>query len=126
VFLAEDDLSILVGAFGMRVEEFVAAYCRWVPSQDGYSEKLSLKEIPRGGGNFDCIFWKDGCSVYESRPLQCKTFPFWDFVLEDEESWNRTATQCPGMGKGDLHPFSEIQTYLKEWQTYPIIRRTKS
>ncbi|MDR1466550.1 MAG: YkgJ family cysteine cluster protein [Treponema sp.] len=123
VFLSETDLSVLVVVFNMSVEEFTATHCRWVPSEDGYGEKLSLKEIPRGGGNFDCIFWKDGCSVYKSRPLQCRTFPFWDFVLEDEEAWNRTAAQCPGMGKGELHSFSEIQTYLKERRNHPIIKR---
>jgi Fe-S-cluster containining protein len=125
VFLSEDDISALASTLNMRVEEFTAVYCRWVPSEYGYGEKLSLKEIPRGRDNFDCVFWKDGCSVYESRPLQCKAFPFWDSVVADEESWNRMAVQCPGIGKGELHPFSEIQAYLKEELDHPIIKRIK-
>jgi Fe-S-cluster containining protein len=124
VFLSGNDLSVLASAFNMSAKEFTAVYCRWVPSGNRYSENLSLKEIPLGIDNFDCIFWKGGCSVYESRPLQCKTFPFWDFVLADEGSWNTAATQCPGMGQGKLYPLSAIQAYLKEQYDHPIIKRT--
>jgi Fe-S-cluster containining protein len=126
VFLSEDDLFVLADALIMKADEFVAAYCRWIPSEDGYNEELSLKEIPTGSDNFDCVFWKDGCSVYDSRPIQCRNFPFWDFVLKDEGAWNRTAAGCPGMGKGELHPFSEIQARLNERREHPVIKRIKT
>ncbi|MDR0644266.1 MAG: YkgJ family cysteine cluster protein [Treponema sp.] len=125
VFLSEDDLSVLARTHGISVEEFTTLFCRWVPSENGLDENLSLKEIPLGGGEFDCVFWKEGCSVYESRPVQCRVFPFWDFILKDEKSWNRAAAECPGLGKGELHPFDEIQAYLEELRIHPPIRRIK-
>jgi Fe-S-cluster containining protein len=104
----------------MKYNEFIEVYCRWIPCGDN-TEKLSLKEL----SNYDCIFWKNGgCTVYPSRPLQCKTFPFWESVLSSEAAWNGTSETCPGMGKGALYSKDEIQTRLHEHESEsPIIRK---
>lgn len=59
------------------------------------SGTLSLTEKKSG----DCIFWEDdrGCGVYEVRPLQCRTFPFWPEVVESQATWDQHAAECPGM-----------------------------
>eukprot|EP00613_Pedinella_sp_CCMP2098_P066871 CAMPEP_0171980084 /NCGR_PEP_ID=MMETSP0993-20121228/259757_1 /TAXON_ID=483369 /ORGANISM="non described non described, Strain CCMP2098" /LENGTH=393 /DNA_ID=CAMNT_0012632261 /DNA_START=51 /DNA_END=1232 /DNA_ORIENTATION=- len=31
------------------------------------------------------------CSIYEVRPLQCRTYPFWPSLLEDAEAWSAEA-----------------------------------
>jgi Fe-S-cluster containining protein len=108
----------------MEYLEFIEGYCRWVPNLDGggrRSRKLSLKEK----ANYDCIFWKNGCSVYEARPLQCRTFPFWPSMLESSQSWaaSSAAMSCPGMGKGTLHPMEEIEAILARQQAEPVITR---
>jgi Fe-S-cluster containining protein len=100
----------------MKYTEFVEFYCRWVPGLDGV-EQLSLKER----GNYDCIFWKNGCSVYEARPLQCRTFPFWPSILSSVGSWE--AISCSGMGKGALHSMKEIELALARQKTEPVISR---
>ena len=44
--------------------------------------KYSIKEKQLSKDNYACIFFdldKKQCSVYEARPKQCKTFPFWDY-----------------------------------------------
>jgi Fe-S-cluster containining protein len=121
VFLSEKDVHLLADALKMKYNEFIEVYCRWIPYGDGV-EKLSLKEL----SNYDCIFWKNGgCSVYESRPLQCRTFPFWQSVLNSEAAWNGTKETCPGMGQGTLHSKDEIISRLLARESEPIIERIK-
>jgi Fe-S-cluster containining protein len=109
VFLSERDVATLVRALGMRYNDFVETYCRWI-SLPWTREQLSLKEK----SNYDCIFWKQGCSVYEQRPQQCRSFPFWQSVVISAEAWERAAASCPGMGKGALHTSMEIASWLEK------------
>ena len=63
--------------------------------------------------NYDCILWENGgCSVYSARPIQCKTYPFWSNVLQNENSWNNEIKDCPGINSGDFHSFTEINEKL--------------
>jgi Fe-S-cluster containining protein len=52
------------------------------------------------------------CSVYEGRPDQCRTWPFWPEVM-DAKTWKKeVAAFCPGVGKGRLHSAEEIRKNL--------------
>jgi Fe-S-cluster containining protein len=116
VFLREKDVSFLASLLKMRYTDFITAYCRWVPSGGG-EEQLALKEK----SNYDCIFWKEGCTVYERRPLQCRTYPFWLSMLDSEETWN--SLSCPGMGRGAMHSFREIESVIALQTAEPVICR---
>lgn len=122
VFLSEKDASLLASALKMSLLEFIAAYCRWVYGESGKLQ-LSLKEK----SNFDCVFWnpEEGgiCGVYDARPLQCRTFPFWPSVVDGKDSWEMTARDCPGMGEGILHSRGSIEKYLAMRQAEPIISK---
>ena len=126
VFLSEKDASLLGRSLNMGYREFTEAFCRWVPSSGG-TEMLSLREK----ANYDCILWdtggfKGGCSVYESRPLQCRAFPFWSSVVSSRENWKMTAALCPGMDRGVLHSPNSIEKWLALREREPIIERTKN
>ena len=70
----------------------------------------------------DCIFWRDGgCSVYESRPLQCRSYPFWSHQLTNRETWNRVADSCPGVNMGKLHSQIEIDRWLEDRRIQPAL-----
>ena len=58
-----------------------------------------------------CIFLGQDmkCQVYEARPKQCRTYPFWPELLADETSWEWEGIKCPGIGKGDMIPAAEIR-----------------
>jgi Fe-S-cluster containining protein len=119
VFLSEKDVNLLADALQMTYNNFIEVYCRWIPFGDRM-ERLSLKEL----SNYDCIFWKNGgCTVYQSRPLQCRTFPFWQSVLRSEDAWDATKEECPGMGQGSLHSKEEIEARLLERESEPVIER---
>ena len=121
VFLSEKDVSLLGTALNLQAGEFIRTYCRWVPSGNN-TWQLSLREK----SNLDCVFWKDGCSVYEKRPLQCRAFPFWHSVINSGTSWEATARDCPGIGKGVLHSPESIEYWLALRGKEPIITKGES
>jgi Fe-S-cluster containining protein len=118
VFLSERDAVGLAESLRMAYASFVETYCRWVPGKWG-TEQLALKEK----ANYDCVFWKDGCSVYEARPLQCRSFPFWHSVIISPKAWAEAAKSCPGMGKGALHSIEEIMAHLQQEDAENVVTR---
>ena len=123
VYLSENDLSRLANEFGMDYTAFVDTWCRWIPFMQG-RERLSLKEK----SNFDCIFWNGsegdtGCAVYHVRPLQCRTFPFWDYILCSPQAWKTAGKNCAGMDNGVLHSREEIEGLVRQMEEEPVIER---
>lgn len=69
---------------------------------------------------YDCTFLvrdengQGRCSIYEVRPLQCRTWPFWPDNLRNKTTWRQASVRCPGMkagmvGNGKLYPVEEIR-----------------
>lgn len=104
VYLSKNDLLSLCRHCGMDIRNFIEKYCRWV---DYYYGETVLALLEKK--NYDCIFWENGCSVYEARPVQCSTYPFWAWMLKDRATWNECANECPGMNKGKTWTFEEIE-----------------
>ena len=118
VYLSENDLSRLANDHGMDYTAFVEAWCRWVPL-NRERECLSLKEK----SDFDCIFWDNGCTVYDVRPLQCKAFPFWDSVVCSEDAWNTAGNKCPGINNGEYFEMEKIDGFIRRMADEPVIER---
>jgi len=107
VFLSEEDLHNLSTHFSMDEETFINTYCRKIPIGFGYRISLLEKE------NYDCIFLtKNGCSCYEDRPLQCRTYPFWPNIIVNQQTWDEETKCCPGIKKGKKIKAKEIQKNL--------------
>jgi len=116
VFLSETDMETLSAALGVSRHVFLHTYCRRV--RFGPVHRISLKEK----SNVDCILWEGGgCSVYEARPLQCRSYPFWSSCVSSEEDWQYQARQCPGIGAGPVHPREEIERWLAMRTQEPFV-----
>ena len=63
----------------------------------------------------DCPFL-DGkrCSIYPVRPLQCRTFPFWEENLSSPQRWKKLAAFCPGIDQGEHHSLRVIRETLDQ------------
>ncbi len=102
----QDEMTAMAKELEMTAEQFKKDYCRRV------SFKYSLRE--RKPSN-DCIFLVNRpeggkyCEVYNSRPLQCRTWPFWKTNLASKLSWQSAAEDCPGINKGRLFSIDEIE-----------------
>ena len=72
---------------------------------------IYLRSFPNG----DCIFLKENrCTVYEARPVQCRTYPFWSENIKSAYRWKRTADHCPGIhDEARLWSREEIEERLK-------------
>lgn len=117
VFLSEEDIQKMAKGLDMDRQAFIDTYCRIVDM--GAFKMISLLEKE----NYDCIFLcNKGCKVYEYRPRQCSTYPFWAHVLEDQASWDEEAKSCPGMNKGRLYTKKEIEAKLESrLENNPVI-----
>jgi len=88
------------------LELFVRRYIRQV------ADRFALTEVKKR--KYDCVFLQDcKCIVYEVRPRQCRTFPWWKENLSSEKSWEEAAKYCEGIGpQGTLISYETIQTQL--------------
>lgn len=106
VWVDEAEIVALANEMQMTPEDFERKFVR----QEG--DGKSLTEYPDG----DCIFLDPQsrkCTVYNARPTQCRTWPFWDSNLKRKKDWNETCRVCPGSGKGQLYSFDEIEIRRK-------------
>jgi uncharacterized protein len=90
IFVKREEIVAIAAELGMEVDAFVAQYLE----KRGY--KYSIKERIVGISH-DCIFYdrgSDGCGIYGARPLQCRTFPFWDYYKTRVDELKR---ECPGI-----------------------------
>ena len=102
VWVNQAEIDALAARVGMTPEAFEKKYVNQI------GVRRSLKEKR----NYDCVFL-DGetrrCTVYEQRPRQCRTWPFWDSNLKSPDDWKHTCSACPGSGKGRLYSIEEIE-----------------
>lgn len=103
VWVTESDLQNIAAYLDKPIGEIRLFHTR--PARG----KISLTEFPNG----DCTFF-DGftrrCRIYPVRPVQCRTWPFWDMNLKDEQAWQETCAVCPGSGQGPLVSLEIIES----------------
>ena len=136
VWISEVEIGRLAEYLGLTRREVVEKYCRKVDGQ------YSLKEYRNARGEYDCVFLKEerverpatgggagadekvvltrrGCTIYSVRPLQCRTWPFWDGNLASRTAWDRAAQRCHGMNHGRRHFTREQIEALRDARDWP-------
>ena len=105
VFLDVDDVKRLAAHHGLPNAQFLGQYCD--RDEDGLGHTLKWPDQA-------CVFLKEsGCSVYEARPQQCRTWPFWPENLRKETWDNEIVPFCPGAGEGKLFTLAELRRIAK-------------
>jgi len=105
VWVSDDEIAALAALRGEPLAEVVGLY-----TTAGHRGRTLREKV-----NGDCVFYDKsaGCTVYEARPRQCRTWPFWETNLTTPAAWERTKTTCPGAGRGELIAAEEITRRLK-------------
>ena len=91
IWITKDEIEKLALFLDKSVEEVKSKSLRKV----GY--KYSIKEYQLSQNNFVCKFFdltKKQCSIYNVRPNQCRTFPFWDYFKKNTEEVKQ---ECPAI-----------------------------
>ncbi|MDR2344869.1 MAG: YkgJ family cysteine cluster protein [Planctomycetaceae bacterium] len=103
VWVTQNEIERLAAKFGITPELFEKLFVWTV--KEGHR---SLKEYPNG----DCVLLDEKtkkCKFYEERPIQCKTWPFWDQNLNKKIFWDLMSEHCPGCNRGRLYSLDEIE-----------------
>lgn len=106
VWVSPAEIERLAEAMGLAQEDFERRFVRRV------GLRHSLVEYPDG----DCILLDPVqriCMLYEARPQQCRTWPFWPQNLKTIEAWEATCQQCPGAGKGGTYSLVQIEEIVR-------------
>lgn len=90
IYVTKVEIESIAKLLGLDVKDVVSKYL----FKKGY--KYSIKEI-KYNDSYECLFYdreSNGCRIYEARPSQCKTFPFWDYYKTRVEELK---LECPGV-----------------------------
>jgi Fe-S-cluster containining protein len=90
IYVTKAEILKIAKLLEMDVNDFGVQYL----FKKGY--KYSLKER-KYKESYECVFYDretNGCRIYEARPQQCKTFPFWDYFKTHIEELK---DECPGI-----------------------------
>lgn len=92
IWVTPEEITALANGLNIQREKFINEYLLKI----GY--RYSIKEMIFDDG-FRCVFFdteKRMCSVYENRPTQCRTFPFWEHF---KNNISEVEEECPGIYK---------------------------
>ena len=90
IYVTKAEIEAISALLNLSVNDFVAKYL----FKKGY--KYSIKEL-KYNDSYECVFYdreSNGCGIYNARPLQCKTFPFWDYYKTRIDELKQ---ECPGI-----------------------------
>jgi uncharacterized protein len=114
IWVDEGEMAAMAKILGITVDLFKRRYTRQRDNRYALTEKKSQNQFLTQDG-YDCVFLKDKkCQVYQSRPSQCRTYPWWKENLNSEESWKLAAKECEGINdQSPVVPFEQIIDTLK-------------
>ena len=91
IWITLSEIKFLAKHLDIDEEELRVKYLE----KKGY--KYSIKEVKLSEDNYACTFFdldKKQCSIYEARPVQCRTFPFWEYFKNNIEE---VKEECPAI-----------------------------
>jgi Fe-S-cluster containining protein len=109
VYLTLKDRKKIAEFFKIPTREFTEKYCDKDKNGNFHLIEKKMQD--------NCMFLKGSrCGIYEARPTQCRTWPFWPEVMGAKTWAKEVAAFCPGVGKGPVVPVEKILEQLKEQQ----------
>lgn len=108
VFVTEQEMQGMADSLIISLDLFKRQYTRKRNNQYALTER-------KNGEEFACVFLKGKqCAVYENRPQQCRTYPFWPENIHTPEAWAITASECEGIhDEAPAIPFGKIDELVR-------------
>ena len=95
IYVTKNEIKKISELLNLDIKDFTSKYL----FKKGY--KYSIKELEYNN-SFECVFYDrdaNGCKIYEARPSQCISFPFWDYYRFRVDELMQ---ECPGIKMGEL------------------------
>jgi Fe-S-cluster containining protein len=111
VWVSDAEIDEMATFLKIDKELFIRTYTREV------SGRRALKEVRVSAQEYDCVFLKNKmCQLYNFRPKQCRTFPWWSENLSSEKTWTELNSYCEGVNhpEAPLISLGEIQANLNK------------
>lgn len=104
VWVEEEEMRAMADAMDISLELFKRKYTR------RRDNRYALVERKAPNGDYDCIFLEGKkCRIYQQRPQQCRTYPWWPENLHSPDSWHEAALECEGINdQAPLVPYEQI------------------
>ncbi|MCP4092507.1 MAG: YkgJ family cysteine cluster protein [Planctomycetes bacterium] len=126
VWIKASDLAEYAQLTGTSTQAFVDLNVKQV------GERLSLRE--RADGRCILLDGQNRCSIYQQRPEQCRSFPYWPELLDDPQALHRAAQYCPGiqrfpdpeMALQVLPQVAQVLDALLQRQEHELVERTEA
>jgi len=95
-----------------RIQKHLGVSSAWFRRR--YVNHLTRNTLTARMHNGRCVFLNDNgkCRIYQLRPVQCKTYPYWPELLENKQTWDSEAVHCEGINFGSAVPISNIKKKL--------------
>ncbi len=90
IWVSPNERKRMIEFLDIKEDEFFKKYIRQI------KYRYSLKEKSFQNG-YACIFFDENklqCGIYEARPNQCRSFPFWDYFKCNKDELEK---ECPGV-----------------------------
>ena len=95
----------------IKKADFYANYTELLPDKT-----MSLRLTDKG----QCVLLDDNghCSVYDYRPLQCQTYPFWPELILRKKDWVAESRRCEGIDQGPAVSLAYLEKQLQLQKKY--------
>ena len=57
-----------------------------------------------------------GCAIHHGKPLQCRTYPFWQENMSSKSMWKLVGAFCPGIDIGQNISVATIRKFLNQFK----------
>lgn len=93
IWISRQEIKLLAKYLGQTPREVRKKYLQRI------NFHFSIKENPCSK---NCVFLitqndSKSCAIYDVRPMQCRTWPFWPANLNSPNDWNTAIARCPGI-----------------------------
>lgn len=109
VWVTDEEMKGIAATLDMPLAVFKRKYIRRRDNRYALIEKKTEE------GDYDCIFLENKkCKIYQNRPKQCRTYPWWRENLTTRQSWQLAADECEGINdEAPLVSYSHIALNLE-------------
>lgn len=115
IWVSSDEIDAISNFLQIKAAEFKDRYCYRVGRRYSLNEQQPSKDCiflsvsSNGSSDSDNNSSGKGCRIYQVRPLQCRTWPFWKENLRSKNTWEHAAKHCPGIDSGLWHSPERIE-----------------